>query len=50
MPGEEGHDRGGVEVKAPRVNDKCVAQRKERARIRSDKGIRWGGSPHAPAA
>ncbi|WP_310729548.1 IS630 family transposase [Streptomyces sp. N2A] len=30
--------------------DVLAAQRKERARIRSEKGIRWGGRPLAPAA
>jgi hypothetical protein len=28
----------------------AAAQRKERARIRSEKGIRWGGRPLATAA
>lgn len=30
--------------------DILAAQRKERARIRSEKGIRWGGRSIAPAA
>ncbi|AKZ60387.1 hypothetical protein SAM23877_7346 [Streptomyces ambofaciens ATCC 23877] len=30
--------------------DVLAAQRRERARIRSGKGIRWGGRPLAPAA
>jgi hypothetical protein len=30
--------------------DVLTAQRKERARVRSEKGIRWGGRPLAPAA
>ncbi|MGW6056018.1 IS630 family transposase [Streptomyces sp. NPDC055189] len=30
--------------------DVLAAQRKERARIRSEKGIRWGGRPLSPAA
>ncbi|PIA92506.1 hypothetical protein B1C81_40050, partial [Streptomyces sp. HG99] len=30
--------------------DVLAAQRKERARIRSEKGIRWGGRPLADAA
>ncbi|GHG83809.1 hypothetical protein GCM10018779_67170 [Streptomyces griseocarneus] len=30
--------------------DVLAAQRKERARIRSEKGIRWGGRPLAVAA
>jgi hypothetical protein len=32
------------------VPDVLAAQRKERARIRSEKGIRWGGRPIARAA
>ncbi|MGP3915228.1 hypothetical protein [Nonomuraea sp. 10N515B] len=27
-----------------------AAQRRERARVRSEKGIRWGGRPLSPAA
>ncbi|TMR10305.1 IS630 family transposase [Nonomuraea turkmeniaca] len=30
--------------------DVLAAQRRERARVRSEKGIRWGGRPLAPAA
>jgi hypothetical protein len=30
--------------------DVLAAQRKERARIRREKGIRWGGRPHANVA
>ncbi|MGW0463459.1 hypothetical protein [Streptomyces tendae] len=30
--------------------DVLAAQRRERARIRSEKGIRWGGRPLATAA
>lgn len=30
--------------------DVLTAQRRERARVRSEKGIRWGGRPLAPAA
>jgi hypothetical protein len=30
--------------------DVLAAQRKERARIRSEKGIRWGGRPSTVAA
>jgi hypothetical protein len=45
-------------LKIPRLHDLALArhpdvlaaQRKERARIRSEKGIRWGGCPLAPAA
>ncbi|MEU0431914.1 IS630 family transposase [Streptomyces sp. NPDC006290] len=34
----------------PRHPDALAAQRRERARIRSEKGIRWGGRPLAAAA
>jgi transposase len=34
----------------PRHPDVLAAQRRERARIRSEKGIRWGGRPLAAAA
>ncbi|MGW1617404.1 integrase, partial [Streptomyces sp. NPDC002285] len=30
--------------------DVLAAERKERARIRSEKGIRWGGRPFAATA
>ncbi len=33
-----------------RHRDVLAAERKERARIRSEKGIRWGGRPLATAA
>jgi hypothetical protein len=33
-----------------RHHDVLAAERKERARIRSEKGIRWGGRPLATAA
>ena len=33
-----------------RHRDVLAAERKERARIRSEKGIRWGGQPTATAA
>ncbi|GAA3084154.1 hypothetical protein GCM10020000_83060 [Streptomyces olivoverticillatus] len=43
-----GDDRlWGVNARHP---DVLAAQRKERARIRSEKGIRWGGRPLAVAA
>ncbi|WP_344215478.1 hypothetical protein [Kribbella sancticallisti] len=39
-------DRNGLELATP---DVLAAQRRERARIRSEKGIRWGGRPLSPA-
>ncbi|MEZ0069398.1 hypothetical protein ABIA32_005442 [Streptacidiphilus sp. MAP12-20] len=33
-----------------RHRDVLAAQRRERARIRSEKGIRWGGRPLSTAA
>ncbi|RKN59697.1 IS630 family transposase, partial [Streptomyces klenkii] len=33
-----------------RYPDVLAAQRRERARVRSEKGIRWGGRPRQPAA
>lgn len=33
-----------------RHRDVLAAERKERARIRSEKGIRWGGRPLSAAA
>lgn len=33
-----------------RLPDVLATQRRERGRIRSEKGIRWGGRPQAPAA
>lgn len=33
-----------------RHRDVLAAERKERARVRSEKGIRWGGRPRAAAA
>ncbi|ODA69190.1 hypothetical protein APS67_006650 [Streptomyces sp. AVP053U2] len=38
--------RGSTNARHP---DVLAAQRKERARIRSEKGIRWGGRPFSTA-
>ena len=42
-------DRGAVRA-ANRHPDVLAGQRRERARVRSEKGIRWGGHPLANTA
>ncbi|WUX02979.1 hypothetical protein OG568_52915 (plasmid) [Streptomyces sp. NBC_01450] len=46
-----GSAEAGIEGPGRRGDrDVLAAERKERARIRSEKGIRWGGRPLATAA
>jgi transposase len=40
----------GINCRKTRHPDVLAAQRRERARVRSEKGIRWGGRPLATAA